>query len=466
MLRRPIRQSQKSGVYVYADVEDINLGYATVRLANNGTRMTNLPVLGGAVTIGERVIIDYSSGVPPLVRPITTPWEDDAGLLGSSFGESMNEVQSDVSFKVYGDTPQLIGTSYGQVEFATAEWQTESFFASGNPGVVTLPHDGFYFINALVAVQGFEDHRSMLPVYLVEDYWAEKITSFKQKTGAQIVIGELRGSEVGTFGYNIASSMDMQPSAITTMEVHGMFPGKAEEEISLWLKHTDPDRDHVDLKVDGANHLYPRIWGFRLTRGGFTDMGGYNYGATPGGPGPGGGGGGGQDDDSDIEIRTNMGYLHVSDETRQTYARGIAYVGDWPNLELLLSFRFDDVDSSANLRIFLRSTRDWHTRQTPTRGYELAIPNTGGFGLHNVENGVRTLLGSVNYSPSTLTHKLRFQAAGTSVKAKVWLATESEPGWDLEVTGNFTDSGGLQLGYFNQGGDHKVYLDDLNLDVP
>jgi hypothetical protein len=469
MLRRPIRQTQKSGVYIYAVVEGISLGYATVRFANGGARMTNLPVLGGAVMVGEKVVVDYSGGVPPLVRPITTPWEDEAGQLGEGFGESMNEIQSDVSFKVYGDTPQLIGTSYGQVEFATVEWQTEPFFTTGNPKVITLPYDGYYFIYAQLAVRGFEDWRSMLPSLWNDDLAGDKIMAFKQKTGRQRVEAELRGSEVGTFGYQIGESMDMEPTMFTTIDLHGMLPGTEGEEISVWLKHTEPDRDNIDLIVDDTDHLYPRIWGMRLTQGGIADMGAYNYGTTPGTgdpDDPGSGGGGGEDDDSDIEIQTNMGYLHVSDESSSTYARGIANVGDWPALELLLTFRFDEVDASANLRIYLRSTRDWYTSQTPTRGYELVVPNTGGFGLHNVENGVRSLLGSVNYSPSILTHKLRFLADGTTVKAKTWLASESEPGWDLEVVGNFSDFGGLQLGYFNESGDHKIYLDDLDLHVP
>jgi hypothetical protein len=470
MLRRPIRQTQKSGVYVKAVVEDISLGYATVRLARNGARMTRLPVLGGAVSVGETVVVDYSAGVPPMVRPITTPYPEEEVSLGDSFGEGMNEVQSDVSFKVYGTVESTIGTSFAPVTWNASEFQTEPFFSTGNPSVLTLPFDGFYFITAQVAVSGFKDWRSIIAGALWSTgEWA--VRDFKRKTAMQRVEGELRGSEAGVFGFNIGDTMDMEPLVVTTLEVHGMMSGVEGEEITLHLKHTDPDRDTIDLKVDDANHLYPRIWGFRMTRGGFHDAGGSSYGSTPGSSDPDdptGGGGSGQDDDSDIEIRTNMGYLHVSDETGQTYARGIAYVGDWPSLEILLDYRFEDTDNGAILRVFLRSTRDWDDWETPTRGYELSLNNTGGYGLHRVEGGSRTLIGSINGSGSILDHKLRFQASGTNIKAKTWLASESEPGWALEIadSGGFTDSGGLQLGYFNSTGDHKIYIDNLDLHVP
>jgi len=471
MLRRPIRQTHKSGAYIKAVVEDVTLGYATVRLANNGARLTRLPILGGAVSVGENVIVDYSAGIPPLVRPITTPWVDELELETGGHGEALNEIQSDVSFKVYGTSTQLVGKSYSEVEWSTAEWQTESFFSSGNPTKIVLPYDGFYFIYANIAVQGFADHRDLLPDAW-EGVWWIQMQTFKRTVGPQVVIGEMLSSDQGAFGFNHAGSMDLDPSKPTTMDLGGMVSGTAGDEISLVLKHSDPDRDNIDLVIDTANHAYPKIWGFRMTRGGFTDDSAYAYGSTPstGDPDdPTSGGGGTQDDDSDIEIRTNMGYLHVSDDSSSTYARGIALVGDYASLELTLDYRFEDTDNGAVLRLQLRATRDWYDWETPTRCYEMNLSNTGGFGLHRVENGTRTFIGGVNKGPTVLDHKLRFYANGTSIKAKTWLASESEPGtWDIEVTdtGGFTDLGGLQLGFFNQSGDHKVYIDNLDLHVP
>lgn len=466
MLRRPVRQTQKSGVYLPATVEEVNLGYATVRLSTDGARLTNLPVMGGMVVPGEKVIVDYSGGTPPLVRPVTTPYEDSALDLDTvSTGEGLEAIQSDVSFKVYATTERLVGTSYAAVQWDTAEWQTENFFTTGNPTVITIPFDGYYLITANIAVQGFADHRSIC----AGQPWTEwnLVTVWKKATGGQRVKGELVGSVVGSFGFAIGDVMDMDVSQNTTMCVTGMAPLTAGETVTLFLKHTDPDRDTIDLKYTAG--LYSRIWGFRLTHGGWADAGGYAFGTTPdtGDPNdPGSGGGSGQDDDSDIEIRTNMGYLHVSDDSNSTYARGIAMVGDYASLELTLDYRFEDTDNGTILRLQLRASRDWNDWQTPTRCYEMSLNNTGGWGLHQVEGGSRSSLGSINESPSTLDHKLRFRADGTSIKAKTWLASESEPGWELEVSGSMSDLGGLQLGLFNQGGDHKVYIDNLDLHIP
>lgn len=84
-LRRPVRNAIEQSTAVFAIVEDIHLGLATVRIGNNGARMTNLSVMGGTVTIGQRVIVDYSSGARPIVRPIfPVPPEEEATQLETS----------------------------------------------------------------------------------------------------------------------------------------------------------------------------------------------------------------------------------------------------------------------------------------------------------------------------------------------------------------------------------------------
>jgi hypothetical protein len=57
---------------MWAYVESYALGYATVRLAQGGARLTNLAVLGAMVKPGDLVIVDYSTGIKPVVRPVST----------------------------------------------------------------------------------------------------------------------------------------------------------------------------------------------------------------------------------------------------------------------------------------------------------------------------------------------------------------------------------------------------------
>ena len=67
-IKKLVRQSFYQGVYLYAVVESVSLGRATVRLANGGARLTNLTVIGKLPDIGDNVIIDYAAGVPPIAR--------------------------------------------------------------------------------------------------------------------------------------------------------------------------------------------------------------------------------------------------------------------------------------------------------------------------------------------------------------------------------------------------------------
>jgi len=86
-LRQNIRRTKTSGAKVYATVEEVNMGLATVRVG--GQRLTNLPVHGILPTAGDTVVVDYSSEGKPYVRRATVPvdtlaeeleaaaWEED-----------------------------------------------------------------------------------------------------------------------------------------------------------------------------------------------------------------------------------------------------------------------------------------------------------------------------------------------------------------------------------------------------
>ena len=65
-----VRGAIRRGNSVRAVVEGSYLGYATVRLSENGSRLTNLSTLGGNVEEGDEVFVDYRAGVAPTVRAI------------------------------------------------------------------------------------------------------------------------------------------------------------------------------------------------------------------------------------------------------------------------------------------------------------------------------------------------------------------------------------------------------------
>jgi len=67
-IKELVRKSFYQGVYSYAVVEAVNLGVVTVRLNENGARLTDLTVIGSLPYVGARVVVDYSAGTPPAAR--------------------------------------------------------------------------------------------------------------------------------------------------------------------------------------------------------------------------------------------------------------------------------------------------------------------------------------------------------------------------------------------------------------
>jgi hypothetical protein len=72
MIRRDVRRTIEGGSTSYGEVEEYHLGLATVRLGKSGARLTNISTLGLTVESGQQVIVDFSAGPKPIIRPIIT----------------------------------------------------------------------------------------------------------------------------------------------------------------------------------------------------------------------------------------------------------------------------------------------------------------------------------------------------------------------------------------------------------
>lgn len=175
-LRRNIRQAQQAGVYSYAILEAYNLGLATVRLAKNGARLSNLPVTGSQLNIGDVVIVDYSSGTPPTVRPVTVIPDDEeislelAEMVPEKQLQEMEEpltyeaywVAGDHGVKAYqwgGTYTTVFRNQWTVVRLSGVDWDSESetlqpFWDPYNPDYITVPAPGYYMILATVAFSG------------------------------------------------------------------------------------------------------------------------------------------------------------------------------------------------------------------------------------------------------------------------------------------------------------------------
>jgi hypothetical protein len=66
-LSRVIKTSTKSGISVPATVVDLFYGRASVKLSGNGALMRRLEIVGGPVSVGQRVKVDFTTPEPTVV---------------------------------------------------------------------------------------------------------------------------------------------------------------------------------------------------------------------------------------------------------------------------------------------------------------------------------------------------------------------------------------------------------------
>ncbi len=153
---------------MFATVEEFNRGHATVRLAEKGARMTNIPVLTATVEPGERVILDYSAEGQPYVRPLTAlptiPDELDDAISGPEGYEDTGLIacrlskRSPMTFPIYwvygwGVTPSRKAMNWDTVEWETQPGLCQWIDSSYKEGYVFVaPEDGKYIYRWAIGV--------------------------------------------------------------------------------------------------------------------------------------------------------------------------------------------------------------------------------------------------------------------------------------------------------------------------
>lgn len=162
-LRESVRKTIDTGAATWAVVESFQLGLATVRLTNNGARLTNLNVMGGNVNIGDLVIVDYSAGVKPIVRPplyakeeylTEIPLEIAEPITADAAGESFTPANG-IGFRLISyDTDDMwfdSGTPYRPLprgQWVTLFWDYSQWGATIKGTSVRIPASGFYLVSA------------------------------------------------------------------------------------------------------------------------------------------------------------------------------------------------------------------------------------------------------------------------------------------------------------------------------
>jgi hypothetical protein len=148
---------------LYATVEEYSpFGTATVRLAENGARLSNLAVHGQPVEAGQRVIVDYSSE-KPYVRPLTVIADDDQVIAtGDKIDEdeppdfiygryTMSDSSAASVYNVGGYAGQNI---YWTPPFDETIVVPEGISRVGND--FQVEHGGKYFVTATVGYEALD----------------------------------------------------------------------------------------------------------------------------------------------------------------------------------------------------------------------------------------------------------------------------------------------------------------------
>jgi len=230
-------------------------------------------------------------------------------------------------------------------------------------------------------------------------------------------IGSNDNISFGTVGEGEKSDLSVVPTA---------------DEVGAWSEITDSDSDDGDSETEEqATNSGDSDWTFRW------DSQAEDWSVVSG---------------SEYNGGQALQYKHAG--TNRT-RRAISWdaVGTPADVEVLDKFRVptftNDVDLGYHGRVYVRSS--FHDGNE--LGYWLEVENaTNSFRLAKyAEDGMTTLQRFGEPKENTFFYR-RFRAEGETLKAKVWLASESEPsGWDVQVSDSDHSSGWVGLGSFDTG---------------
>src|SRR3990172_4844679 len=214
-LSRLIRRKTKSGTSIPAIVVDVFYDKASVRLANNGSLMRNLKVIGGPVTIGDPVDVDFTTPVPTVVviSKAGISLDDVTTLINASQSPSM----------LGGFSWQLLlflGGVLSNIYNADATGLTTALVDAGPGSVILVPACeiiGDFTIPESVEIVGISQERSILIGTITGSNWTviDNLKIEGSITGIASDYIQVKHCHV----YNIAGAAIATPST-ATIHIH------------------------------------------------------------------------------------------------------------------------------------------------------------------------------------------------------------------------------------------------------
>jgi hypothetical protein len=279
---------------VYATVEEFTKGFATVRLATKGARMTNLPVLTASVAPGDRVVVDYSAEGQPYVRPLTAlPTEageptavsapeesEDMGIIAAKIGRD-----SRYPFETYYYSPSGFGYDVHKqgLPWNKVYWQTQDDLVQtewGGDLVFRAPEDGKYLVKWCIGIEtqlNNSGHDNNVQVYIYSRYFNGLLMNFvggrrhirysaTQFDGTDVVVST--GSTLVQLSPNENGWIEQSVDCMVQVEVQGM----------PWFSWDDPKpwvgRDTAFAYKEGC---YPVIEIYKIAQTGNSLEANYDH---------------------------------------------------------------------------------------------------------------------------------------------------------------------------------------------
>lgn len=252
-LRKSVRQSHRSGSKVFATVEEVHMGMATVILSGPGSRITGLSVVGSPVSPGQRVMIDYSTGTPPVVRAISSlsPTITGSNLNANSGIDQGYNTPADKGMCAIRTSPDDIEIPYQttiDVPFEGTLWDTDGFWHITDPTKFYVPLSGLYLIVAHAGFGVTEDDKGYAdnaPDYAWENMpWKTFSIQIATSTGTQAKVKN----------HTIWDGTEKAAFFVTT---HLILI--ANDWLKMQVSHESPSSISRWLVTDTINHIYPRM---------------------------------------------------------------------------------------------------------------------------------------------------------------------------------------------------------------
>lgn len=199
-LRRTIKKFAQQGTNVYAQVESLEKGMCTCIVNGTTQRLTNLAVADTDIAVGDNVLIDYSSGIPPYVRRLSGLFADEDLSDAELSQERATDDSSDIgplAFNIYSTLEQTVSANHwAKVMFNAVNFDDANYFPLGTSNYIEIENTGLYLINAQIAVTGLAQITSP-DFYAAYDSW-DLAKTYKFRNDARYC--ELRLVSTGSAG--------------------------------------------------------------------------------------------------------------------------------------------------------------------------------------------------------------------------------------------------------------------------